>query len=220
MLTNEQFEILRKEVAPIIEASTIPASYGWPNQISMALVDAVFSIRARYNPSGDNENPTGLLKRLRQLKASHPEIADDLSKLVELGAPKLIEIMGDSKSGQQSKAGCVIHAAQNYLNLEVRAAADLDAKSSAHKKAYISVKGLGPVTYEYFAMLLGTPGVKADTLISRFVNRTLDLPKPDELSSANIRETIVALHQHESFRDINLSVFDNIIWRHESRRNK
>jgi hypothetical protein len=30
------------------------------------------------------------------------------------------------------------------------------------------LRGLGPVTWDYFLMLLGTPGVKADTWIVRF----------------------------------------------------
>lgn len=216
MLNAEQIELLRKEIAPIVESSEIPESYGWPDQISMALVDAVFSIQAQYNPSHDFENPTGLLKRLRELKAAHPESIDDLASLVSLGSEELRAIMGDGKTSQESKADCAISAAENYLALGVKSSSDFDSRDAKHKKAYVSVRGLGPITYEYFTMLLGTPGVKSDTLITRFVNRTLRLEGSEALSSARVREALVETHKH--FPDVPLNTFDNMIWRYESSR--
>lgn len=51
-------------------------------------------------------------------------------------------------------------------------AADLNVECPDQKKAYSSVRGFGPVTWEYFTMLLGQPGVKADTWIRRYVSPT------------------------------------------------
>jgi len=71
---------------------------GWPGQVGMALVDAVFSIRARYDAS--------VLPRLRTLKEHHPEISDDLQALVDLGADEVRRVMGSTKTARRHKADC------------------------------------------------------------------------------------------------------------------
>ena len=51
--------------------------------------------------------------------------------------------------------------------------ADLDVNSTEHKRAYVGVKGFGPVTWIYFGMLLGHTDVKADVHIRGFVTRAV-----------------------------------------------
>ncbi len=41
------------------------------------------------------------------------------------------------------------------------------------KRVYTGVQGLGYVTFEYFTMLLGIPGVKVDIMIKRFITEAL-----------------------------------------------
>jgi len=51
--------------------------------------------------------------------------------------------------------------------------ADLDAGRGKYRRAYVAVRGLGTVTWDYLCMLLGVDGVKADVWIVRFVGRAL-----------------------------------------------
>jgi hypothetical protein len=57
--------------------------------------------------------------------------------------------------------------------LGVAHADQLDTMSGEHERAYRSVHGLGKVTWIYFGMNLGRPGVKADTWITRIVEQAL-----------------------------------------------
>lgn len=42
-----------------------------------------------------------------------------------------------------------------------------------YRRAYVAVRGLGTVTWDYLCMLLGVDGVKADVWVVRFVSRAL-----------------------------------------------
>jgi hypothetical protein len=67
------------------------------------------------------------------------------------------------------------------------------------------LRGLGPVTWDYFLMLLGTPGVKADTWIVRFAADALGR----HVSSTEAAQllTAVASHLNES-----PTALDHAIW--------
>lgn len=53
------------------------------------------------------------------------------------------------------------------------------------KRVCTRVRGLGWVMFKYFSMLLGVPGVKADTMITRFINNTL---APDGIAATDSDE--------------------------------
>lgn len=82
------------------------------------------------------------------------------------------------------------------------------------RRIYTGVRGLGPETFEYFSMLLGRPGVKADRMIVRFVHDTLGR----DVSSAEARSLVTAAHaqlstepEHE-FGET-LTHFEHRLWR-------
>lgn len=134
----------------------------------MALIDAVYSIRANYHA----KDPTkGVMNRARAFRDLYPDAIDDLAGLRALGEEPIRKVMGNGKSSGRYKSVCIIEAAENFLTLAspVKSAGDLEALDPVNKRAYTAVKGLGWVTYEYFTMLLGQPGIKADTMIRRFV---------------------------------------------------
>lgn len=200
----------------------IPDSYftayggGWPGEISTALIDAVFSIRARYRAS----NPAaGVSGRIRSFRAVEPGILNDLTALRALGDTRIREIMGSTVTGRRLKAEAVIEAAESFVNRGVVHANDfLNADREAMKHAYISVMGLGPVTFEYFSMLLGIPGVKADTMIIRFVNSALRAAGHESATGNVVRtlviETFNTLHKGET-----LTHFEHALWRFQSDQN-
>lgn len=87
---------------------------------------------------------------------------------------------------------------------------DVDRDSAAQRAAYCGTKGLGPVTWEYFLMLVGHDGVKADTLVTRFVAEALGRrPTVDEVG-----QLVTAAAQD---LDMSASDLDHTIWRHMSR---
>lgn len=138
---------------------------GWPGQIEAALLDAVYSVRARYGSP-----TTGVRRVVRRWIEHRGELADDLTVLAQQEPADLARIVGNSaKASRRLKAAIVIDAAGALADAGLQHAADFTG-SDTQQRAYLSVTGCGPVTWSYLGMLLGKPGVKADTWIVRFVN--------------------------------------------------
>ncbi|MCL6424041.1 hypothetical protein Bequi_11735 [Brachybacterium sp. JHP9] len=213
-----QLEALITQISKIPDSEFAEYRGGWPDQIGTALVDAVFSIRAKYDAKNE---ALGVLGRTRTLIKAHPEVADDLQALVDLGAGEIESFMTSAVSSGRRKSACVVEAAQNLLDLtpQVRTASDitegvedLDARVRDVRRAYRRVHGLGGVTAEYFTMLLGIPGVKPDRMILEFVNRSLRTAGLKRVDTARARALV-----EEAFEAIgrgdSLTHFDHAIWR-------
>ena len=142
---------------------------GWPDQVEAALIDAVLSINAKYGTAKNGVR--GAVTRYRaEVACNHP---NNLARLANRDPEQMLTVLNNQKVSGRTKASAVVEAAKKLNVAGVKAAADLDPRNPAHKKAYTSVHGLGPVTWEYFGMLLGKPGIKADRWIIRFVGRAL-----------------------------------------------
>lgn len=185
---------------------------GWPGEVGTALVDAVFSIRAQYHA---NTPGRGVLGRVKTLRETHPDAKDDLRAVVALGAERLAEIMGDGKTAQRPKSTCVIDAARAFLAMDppVRTAADLLAADPAEvKRSYTGVRGLSWITAEYFQMLLGIPGVKADVMIVRFVNAALASAELPPVDAREARQLVLDAHAADS-HGVGLTQYEHAVWR-------
>src|SRR5699024_761125 len=98
---------------------------GWPKEITTALLDAVFSMRAVYR----SENPgVGVRGRLETFRTDHPTVTNDLAHLVALGAPEVERIMGRTKTAQRLKSEVVIDAARRFCDEGVTTADDFRGK--------------------------------------------------------------------------------------------
>lgn len=212
-MSVDQVRALVAEAAKLNDEEFAAYSDGWKGNVGTALIDAVFSIRARYQA----KDPTkGVIGRVRAFNSKHPEAMNDLSALVSLGEKELLNIMGRGVTGSQTKAACVIEAAEALLALEpsIVSADDLmAADSQAVKSAYTSVDGLGWVTCEYFQMLLGKPGVKADRMIVRFVNAALTKAGLDEVGAGEARKLVVEAHRMDNRGAKTLTHYEHAIWR-------
>lgn len=212
-MNDEQVRALVAEVARIDDAEFSAYGGGWEGKIGTALIDAVFSIRAKYEAKDPSK---GVIGRLRTFNSTHPEAMDDLTALVDLGEEQLRTIMGRGVTGPQTKASCVIEAAGALLALDpsiVTAEDLLSADAHAVKEAYTSVNGLGWVTCEYFQMLLGKPGVKADRMIVRFVNAALVGAGLDEVGALEARALTIQAHAMDSRDAKTLTHYEHAIWR-------
>jgi hypothetical protein len=184
---------------------------GYPGEIEAALIDAVLSIRANY---GQPHN--GVRGAVRAWRKWREEVlVDDLAAFDQVDAESLATILEKRQrlSGGALKSAAIIEAAQNLRTAGVLHASQVRVDSSEQKAAYRSVRGLGPVTWVYFLMLLGKPGVKADTWIIRFVEESLDQDRrvgPDEA-----RELLVAAAGELG---VDASRLDHNVWTYMRRR--
>lgn len=190
---------------------------GWRGEISTALLDAVFSIRARY----DSPTPgKGVLGRVKSFREEHPNTCDDLESLHDLGTDAVTGIMGATQTAGRSKSSAVVEAAHELIDMGVTRAADITEDNvDAVKRVYIGVHGLGWITFEYFLMLLGMPGIKADTMITRFVNSALAEAGHDSVNAQranSLLKEVFEEHNEEHWGD--LTSFDHAIWRYQRTR--
>lgn len=177
---------------------------GWPDQIEAALIDAVLSISAKYGTAKNGVR--GAVAHYRVAVGS--DRPNDLGTLAAYDPEQLQVVLNNQKVSGRTKASAIVEAANNLLAAGVNSAADLDPRNPAHKKAYTDVHGLGWVTWEYFGMLLGKPGIKADRWIIRFVNRALCREAP----AAEARSLLI-----EAARELNATPteLDHAIWAYE-----
>lgn len=209
---EQQVRAVVAETAKLDHDEFTAYSGGWKGYVGTALVDAVFSIRAKYQVK---DPAKGVIGRLKTFNAKYPEAMNDLAVLAAVGEQDLAEIMGRTKTGGRTKAACVIDAAEALLALAppIATAEDLMAADATKvKAAYTSVHGLGWVTSEYFQMLLGVPGVKADRMIVRFVNAALAAARLDAVDARTARELVVQAYACEP-RGETLTHYEHAIWR-------
>ena len=199
---------------------------GWECRISVALIDAVFSMSARYETANGKGVGPRVIALAKDWKGFSNDPSDDLQLLIDRGEEPIRTAMGSGKvapgrEAERFKSMAVVEAAQKFVDLGIVSSKDLesvrkgtDDSAKKLKKAYIDIPGLGDVTFEYFLMLLGVPGVKADRMINRFVERSLGTDK-------GARERIIAAHEEWLKQDGNsasLIEFEHAIWRYESER--
>ncbi|MDJ0008206.1 hypothetical protein [Gordonia alkanivorans] len=175
---------------------------GWPGEIEAALVDAVFSIRARYG--GPESGVRGVVKRWRERDGRTGKI-DDLEALAAADPVEFVRTVNNSaQASGRLKGEIVVDAANALTAVGLRHASDF-TNSIEQKNAYLSVKGCGSVTWSYFGMLLGEADVKADTWIVRFVEKALARPARTE----EARELLATV---ATMRDVSATALDHAVW--------
>ena len=117
------------------------------------------------------------------------------------------------KTGGVPKVDAIVAAAGRLAVSGARHASAIDRDSAAQRAAYCGTRGLGPVTWDYFLMLVGHDGVKADTLVIRFVVEALGRRLGSTEVSRLVKEAAM-------WMDISVSALDHSIWRHMSRSRK
>ncbi len=187
---------------------------GWPESISTALIDAVFSAQDKYN----TKNGRGLKPHLdhwhRQALANGT--ADDLlapatqiSDKDPLGWAQDFGRRQRSPGSRKLKSETVLLAAQALLARDPRivSARDVNPENVQSVQATLQeVPGIGFVTASYFTMLPGYEGVKPDTMVHRFVNKRVG----HNSSSAAVAQLLAETAQALGVRQVDL---DHEIWR-------
>jgi hypothetical protein len=86
----------------------------------------------------------------------------------------LVRAVGSQRTGGELKAEAIVRAAEALVAAGVVCADHVRPADEEQKRAYTSVRGLGWVTWEYFGMLLGRPGVKADRWVIQAVSTAVE----------------------------------------------
>jgi hypothetical protein len=162
---------------------------GWPGQSEVALIDAVFSSRASYGaPASEDRSATGVHRVLDHWRGLRDgSDLDDVDALIAtvdaVGLSSLVAVNGQRVPGRHqdpmTKWEAVRTVAESlaqdgFASAEPIVDAARSADPGALERAFTSAaKGVGKVTFHYFLILLGVPGVKADTMIRAFVDEAL-----------------------------------------------
>jgi len=170
----------------------------------------VLSIRAVYGVSADR-GVRGAIKRYRQ--ESGRSSWDDLDALGRVDATWLQGVLANKqRTGGVTKAEAIVDAAGRLAKVGVISSAHVVPNSADQRAAYCGTRGLGPVTWEYFLMLVGNDGVKADTLVSRFVEEAIGRkPSSDEALLVTEAAKVLVMPAAD---------LDHTIWRYMSRERR
>lgn len=183
---------------------------GWVGQIELAVLDSVFSIRARYGT--ETSGVRALVSRYRELcGVDKPNDLTRLASYVGRG-DGLAEALDNRQtlSGGLRKAEGAAQAARALVGIEVRRSADVGG-TDEEARAWASVRGLSDVTWSYVLMLLGVPGVKADRMVRRFVHGAVGRPVSAEEARQLVVDAAGAL-------EVDATRLDHAIWRWQRAR--
>lgn len=198
-------EDLHRHVVQTIGTSPTAWPGGWPGEIEAALLDAVFSVRARY---GSRTNRTGVFGAVMRWRDQHEAPVNDLRRLAAADETELRQTTNNGRLSGRSKAAVVIDAAGALVEIGVVHAEDLPARMAEARAAYLSVKGCGPVTWSYFRMLLGFEDVKPDTWVMRFVQDAVHGAVSTEVASRLV-------HEVAELMGVSATTLDHAIWRYQ-----
>ncbi len=152
----------------------------WPDELEAALIDAVFSVRARY---GNRERKTGVFGAVTRWREHRGKPANDLRVLAATSPDALRSMATDGKVSRRYKAEVVIDAAAALHKAGIVTAQDFRDNQEPAKAAYLSVKGCGPVTWAYLGILSEVDGIQPDIWLKRFVQDRIPNASQEEVSS-------------------------------------
>jgi hypothetical protein len=193
---------------------------GWVGRADLALLDAVYSSRQRYELT--------VLPNVRKWRDTHPNTeSHELLYLCrieesfireEFGNNLLPGVRKQANGARRLKSEGVIEVARNFCESEKQLSSAQEICDYVNNfgaedvlKILRQTKGIGPATSSYFLMLLGIDGVKVDTLLASWVRRNLN---QSSMSTETISQLVSSVATEEfkvQARDL-----DYAIWRHES----
>lgn len=197
----ESVDVLHAYVLETVGQDPVAWPGGWPDEIEAALIDAVFSVRARY---GNRERKTGVFGAVTRWREHRGAQADDLGVLAATEPDMLRTITNNGKVAGRYKAQIVVDAATALVKVSVVTAEDFRHHQDLAKPAYLNVKGCGPVTWAYLRMLSEVDDVKADTWVMRFVN--------DRLPNASQEEAAALLKSVAQRMHVDARRLDHAVW--------
>jgi len=227
-------ELLSAEGGP--EGLHTPRGY---RHMGLIILDAVFSLQANYDAivvpllQRYCEAEPNLLWSTKDSDAGPEHTAQDLLDfLASLDGENRLSLLNRqitpgtarSRSGPVLKADAVIRIAETLVSQgistrdEFRHAVESDIEKSVGsvEQAVCAVPGIGIACWRYLLNLSGAQAVKPDTMILRWLEKTLG-ERPFPKAAARLIEDATAQLQDEGM-DVTVRQMDHLIWRTESGR--
>ena len=214
---------LHQEVLEIYPDSVWPIwRGGWPNRADLALLDAIYSTRQKYE--------TAVLPKVIDWKSKYlAPPSPELEYLSTINEEDIQNVFGANvlpgtwmtglKCGKMKSAG-VKEVAQFLSSPAVglgSAQLICDAVERGDSELVLEqlqrTKGVGVATASYFLILLGVDGVKVDTLLGSWVRTRMG---DQTMSGGAIRDLVTRVAAEKFNRDA--KELDYAIWRYESVR--
>jgi len=194
---------------------------GYRDSLALSAIDAVFSLRAHYS------GVVNILDRYRALRRSegadpYQDSGRDLIAVIEkAGGPEAAaaSIFNDAKAPGTKvlKAVALLNGVSALERVGVTTAGDLregtPSTQSAARTAWVAVHGLGITSWDYLEMNVGLQGVKADTMVRRFVTRASGARQTVSVDRAR-----AAVKAAADLIGVSHKRLDHAIWRTESGR--
>ena len=199
-----------------------PRRDGWHGRADLALLDAIYSTRQKYE--------TVVLPKVLEWERKYPSPPSPeleyLSTIDEVDIQNVFKRnvlpgtwISRLKSGKRKSAG-VKEVAQLLSSPEVGLGSALQICSAVERGDSALVlaqlqrtKGVGPATAKYFLILLGIDGVKVDTLLASWVRTRMG---DQTMSGEAINDLVTRVAAEKFNRDA--KELDYAIWRYESVR--
>ena len=93
-ITSAQLDAVIAATRHIPESNFTAYRGGYPQEISTALIDAVFSIQAQYDSATPGK---GVRNRVQAFRSANPSAINYLSALIDLGTEHVVQMMGKGK---------------------------------------------------------------------------------------------------------------------------
>jgi hypothetical protein len=194
---------------------------GYRSSLALCAIDAVYSLRAKY------AGVVNVLDRYRTLRRSqgadpYKDAGPDLLAVIDgAGGPdaasETIFNRNVAPGTEVLKVAALARAVAALQAVGITTAADLREATPvtlvAARTAWTGTRGLGPVSWDYLLMLTGQDGVKADTMLRRFVTRAVGASKQVSVDRAR-----AAVREAADLLGVSPTVLDHRIWRRESGR--
>lgn len=198
-----------------------PPGYG---HLSLALVDAVFSIQARYSSvkrvvaayatvAGIGVDPLAARRNAAFRENGLDQFLDAADGLHGEELADKLFAGNRSRTAGRLKADVCIEVAHRLRDVSVTDIAELRRRAgdSEVSRAWTGVHGLGWVTWQYVCSLAGVDHFKPDILLTRFVSQTLHRPtSPAETDALLSRAFLVIQAEHPA---LDKRTLDHTIWR-------
>lgn len=227
MTTDE--DLLRARI--IKRFGTDPERWFCPDgyqSVALAILDSIYSTGHRYQGV---INLIDQYCKLRKKDGAHPETdtaTDLINAFDRWGGVEGFALKTKNRWRTSSqhhapyKAYAALEAAKILAAHSLETVSDVVERLSEREsrersdiaKEWLAITGQSSgLTWNYFLMLLGIPGVKADRMVTRFVTETLDRPK--DVSAKEASRLVEAVAD-----DLNLNYIqlDHTIWRFKSDR--
>ena len=190
--------------------------------LALALMDAVWSIGVRY---AGVLNVLERYRGARRREGGDPD-RDSPANLVAFidsgGGPDAFAVTVDNRQRTSSRSGilkaeAVLGVAQVLVDVGIETPQDLAAATPHQvtelRRRWTAITGQGSgLSWDYFLMLAGQQGVKADRMVRRFVAEALGVGE-HEVSQREAHALVTEAAVHLS---VDVSQLDYAIWLHQS----